>query len=673
MGFRKLKLRSRLFVYFIGLSLIPLVVSFVFLAAAFSQKTKQFISNNVQGLLEAQASEIIYTIDKYVQEKYLDLLDYGNLADIQNSISYGVYESADNCLKLLHEKRSSFDDLSLFSSKGIHVASSRQNLLKDTSLKNVKQKSFFKEALEKGISVESVVKNKSIDIYLWSIVKDTVSDTVVGVLRGKLNLQEIQETIDYIVKDREDGDALIVDGKEGIIIFANEANKEKIGSLFAQNLSLESGGISYFWRDKKRVGGIALEEGYKEYPGMGWKVIIGASEEELFADALLFVSTLKLWMGFLVIFCGVLISLFAITLSKRLINPIDKIVDFTQLVVKKDMSQQVNIKSQDEIGVLGKAVNTIVKNIKEMIAGAKNTAAKVFDSAEVFSSTAKTVNLDSQELAESMQQVAEAVNIQAKKLEKTSAIMGDVGNSLKQVAGETNNAVDAAGQAAQYAHAGGEAARQAVGSMKNIDESVNNSVDIIQNLSTKSQQIGDITQLITTIADQTNLLALNAAIEAARAGDSGRGFAVVAEEVRKLAEQSSLAAGNIGNLIKGIQSQVNEAITSIKNGAEEVVGGKVSVNKTLESLTQIIETTEGVSKMIAVIASSTDEQLNQVKQVSGTVSDVAKVAEGSASSNQAFEIIKNQTDALKDMVDKSEDLYGAAEGLRSLVEQFKIS
>ena len=125
--------------------------------------------------------------------------------------------------------------------------------------------------------------------------------------------------------------------------------------------------------------------------------------------------------------------------------------------------------------------------------------------------------------------------------------------------------------------------------MQLIHESVSQSDKIIGLLDDKSKQIGAILEVIQHIAEQTNLLALNAAIEAARAGEQGRGFAIVADEVRKLAEQSGQSSTEIGKLVKEIQFDIKETVSSMNQVGVEVQSGLVVANETKQKLCRNIE------------------------------------------------------------------------------------
>ena len=191
-------------------------------------------------------------------------------------------------------------------------------------------------------------------------------------------------------------------------------------------------------------------------------------------------------------------------------------------------------------------------------------------------------------------------------------------------------------QTANAALSGGEAVQQAIASMERIQQQVESTSERVRELGQKGQEIGGIIETITQIAEQTNLLALNAAIEAARAGEHGRGFAVVADEVRKLAERAAGATREIGALVGGVRSGVEQAVTAMDSSLREVTEGAAKSGEAGKALTEIRHSAETTSDAMQGLTGVMQRMGNTVQKVRGSVADLLAIAASSESAAQAM-------------------------------------
>ncbi|MBU4305020.1 MAG: methyl-accepting chemotaxis protein [Candidatus Omnitrophica bacterium] len=339
-----------------------------------------------------------------------------------------------------------------------------------------------------------------------------------------------------------------------------------------------------------------------------------------------------------------------------------------------DLTQRVEVHSKDEIGILGTAFNRIIATLHDMFLKIRVTADRVAASSEQLSSSTQEVNASTEEISTTIQRIAKGVTTQAKRIEETSRLMEEMSNSVKQVAENSKAASKISEESLHLAQNGGDATEQAVEKMNKITETVTGAAKVVRALGEKSQQIGQITETITSIADQTNLLALNAAIEAARAGEAGRGFAVVAEEVRKLAEGSAEAARRIGALIKSIQIETPKAVSSMEAGTKEVNEGAHIVSRVSDALAQILEAAKQSANMVNEITVATVQQLANSEQIIKAVDEVAAVAQDSASATQeTSSSAQEQTASMEEMASNAQDLARMATELKDMVSRFKFN
>lgn len=311
-----------------------------------------------------------------------------------------------------------------------------------------------------------------------------------------------------------------------------------------------------------------------------------------------------------------------------------------------DLTVQLDIEKDDEIGKLYKGFNQSVSRIHELIERVKEAVMSTSSASAQISSSSEEMAAGAQEQSFRTNEVAGAVE------ELTSTILENSRNTEK-----AKQAVKTAGDTAKT---GGAVVNDTVSAMSNIAGVINNAVTTVTELGKSTDQIGAIIQVIDEIADQTNLLALNAAIEAARAGEEGRGFAVVADEVRKLAERTSKATKEISDMIKHIQTRTHVVVTSIESGSEIVRKGQEMANEAGNALKGIINSSQQAVNSVDMVARASEEQ-------SKTVEDVGKSIESINS------VISENSSGIQQIAQTAEDLNRLTENLLNMVEIFKLN
>jgi methyl-accepting chemotaxis protein len=302
-----------------------------------------------------------------------------------------------------------------------------------------------------------------------------------------------------------------------------------------------------------------------------------------------------------------------IYLTRSITVPLQKSVELADKIASGDLTAaNLNISSKDEMGHLAASLNKMRASLSGLISK--------------FADTAHHVASASGELSATVMQITKRVQEQSAKTTQVATASVEMSQTVIDIAKNTANIATSTAETQQTAESGARVVEQTVTEVGEIAHTVDSLSGIMNTLGTRSQQIGEIIGVIRDIADQTNLLALNAAIEAARAGEQGRGFAVVADEVRKLAEKTANATSEIEDMIKAIQSETQNAVTSMNTAQTKVEDGVSLASKAGEGLGKIVSGVRDLQSMAQQIASATEEMSTVSEQISSDIELVADVS-----------------------------------------------
>jgi len=322
---------------------------------------------------------------------------------------------------------------------------------------------------------------------------------------------------------------------------------------------------------------------------------------------------------------GVFIVLFyvivALFFSKTIVTPVGLISDRSAQMAQGDFSQPpLHVRGTDEIGAMIANFSTMTSKVGDTASSLKMSIVNLSSSSKELSTTAENLGRDAVQQTHQAKEVAIATT-------QMSQTISDVAQNAVQAA-------DAAKNSSENATAGKELVKMTVERLVSITETVGEASKTIEELGRSSGQIGEIVNLIHTIADQTNLLALNAAIEAARAGEQGRGFAVVADEVRKLADRTTSATKDIEQKISTIQVEADKSLLAVKKGNAEVEKGVGLAKSASEALDTIVKASMQVLDMVQRIAVATEEQSATAEQITNNMGTISEVTDRSSESTK---------------------------------------
>ena len=391
-----------------------------------------------------------------------------------------------------------------------------------------------------------------------------------------------------------------------------------------------------------------------------------AHSEEIFSG---------IWMTTIVALTIVVIIsiVILILLLKNIKSSVDTILAGSRHIASGDLRSKIELDGDDEFAHIAHQFNTMVESMQKMIRKIKTTATDVAGSSEELTANANQSAQVTQNVAQSITEVAEAAEKQLQIIDESRITVQDFQRGLEEAITNQRRAREQTQATAEKAAEGNAFVQTTVDQMNSIAITVQQTGEIVSKLGERSKEIGNIVEIISSISGQTNLLALNAAIEAARAGEHGRGFAVVAEEVRKLAEESQNASQQISELIRSIQEETDRAVASMEEGRREAEKGKENVTATGEIFSRILGMVEDVKTASLAVSKRVlelRENMNSIIEGMGAVDNSAKGI-GSESQNVSA-ATEEQAAGMEEIASSSRSLADMATDLQSETDKFKV-
>lgn len=403
---------------------------------------------------------------------------------------------------------------------------------------------------------------------------------------------------------------------------AESAEIESLDKSLRGDVSNEVERLRAIVQDKSISGGFGVDAEHW-FATISKKINVLKNFEDELADELLTLSTKLLneakaatYQFLAIAIIALLSSLFLSRLVARTVaSSLAQTVRVLQSMAAGDLSQRMSFESKDEVGQMATSLNAALDNLNELLTQIKQSAHTVSSSSIEIDTASNNISLSSQN--------------QANQLQSAASAMREITATIKSSADHANDAVSLATKAREVAERGGSVAQEAVLSMGQIGDA--------------SAQIAEINSTIDEIAFQTNLLALNAAVEAARAGEAGRGFAVVATEVRSL-------AGRAGDAAKRISGLVDNSVQRVKDGSEHV-------NRSGQTLEEIVDSVKQVATIIEDMSRASVEQSEAVGHIDTTITAM----------DDSTQVNAEQT---LELTSTSQSLSAQAHQLNALVDQF---
>lgn len=651
----KFKLTSKLLIPLAGLVILGLVIS-IFIAYVSAKKgLGQVVTEQLVQVADSSESKV----SQWLSRNTIAIDTWSKMDVVVNSLgdldAENFRAAASLRMKNYIDQYKVFSGMRLTNGDGLVIASSHA---KNINKVNVATREYFTSSM-KGASfisepLLSSTSGKPI-VVISSPVK--VGNAIKGVLYAVIDLGGFTQAHLDTIKVGKTGYVYMTTPKGLALAYPPDAKEimklDVSGFEFGKKmLEMKKGVLTYEHQ------GISTMTAFNEVGQTGWRVVATAPEDEVFAQAYKIRRLLLITGGIvMIVLCLGIVLLVSVFVIKPLNQVVAGLKDIAQ--GDGDLTKQLVITSEDEVGELAKWFNTFLGNMQQIIADISSNshtvdtssgnlleiATTLAASAEDSSDRARTVAAASEEMGANMNAIAQTMETTMQNTSMVAAAAEEMTATINEIAINSEKARSVSAQAVEQASAA---------SSKMMD------------LGAAAKSIGAVTETINDISEQTNLLALNATIEAARAGEAGKGFAVVANEIKDLANQTAAATADIKVKITGVQGTTTETAAEI-GSISTIIN---DINDIIATIATAIEEQSAATSEIARNVNESSQGIEQVNQnIAEGVGVIGEINQDISSVNASADEISNGS---QKVATNAEELKVMATRLNSIVGKFKF-
>jgi methyl-accepting chemotaxis protein len=588
-------------------------------------------------------------------------IDSSQKQQIRNYLA-GFYKSSDG----------KFENLFYTDKKGVTIADALNGKADGV---DVGQRAYFTAARDtKQVVISDAVVSSSTGepIVVITVPLYNSGGEFIGAFGMPLNFTKLMDNLikrdegekyNYIIFN---GEGIVIAHEKKELIFKSDMKKEDPSQKALYDKMLKDS-ISY---GEYTLNGIEKTMAYTKYNQNNW--IIGCSITK--ADYMKPIAELIWRILFIALSCIIVAGIFVVLFSRSISNPLKKLSIVADAIANGDLTQEVPVyRAEDEIGTLTKAFHSMLTKLRAVISEVSEMSINTAASSEEMLSSCEEINTVSTQIADAVNDLAQGASEQAHSTQEGNYKIIELATGLNNIASEMFKSEELTDKAKATVENGKNSVQYQTVKMTENKEVAGKVAVSIKVMSKKASEVGQILGVIMSIAEQTNLLSLNAAIEAARAGEQGRGFAVVAEEIKKLAEQSSISVQKIEMMIKEVQESVRDVACEMNNANQVVSAQEQALSETVKAFNNIEEVVVNINDAIQKVTIEAKALDKKAKEAGTIMNDIASISEQAASAaEEVAASSQEQTATIEQITEAASSLSELANELQKSIELFHI-